>query len=103
MAWTYLLIAGIFEVVWAYAMKLGGFSKPWPTVVMFVGMAASVWLLAVAMRSLPLGTSYMVWTGIGAVGSFLLGWLVLGEQVSGMKLAAALMITLGILLMKAAD
>ena len=103
MAWVMLVCAGVLEIIWAYAMKLGGFSKPWPTVIMLVGMVASVWLLAVAMRSLPLGTSYMVWTGIGAVGSFLLGWLVLGEQVSGMKLAAALMITLGILLMKAAD
>ena len=81
MAWLYLLLAGLLEVVWAYAMKLSqGFTPPVPTAIMIAAMCGSVGLLTLAMRTLPLGTSYMVWTGIGALGAFLLGiWAAMSD------------------------
>ena len=104
MAWIYLLFAGLLEIVWAYYMKLSeGFSKPGPTAITLVAMIASFGLLALAMRSLPLGTSYMVWTGIGAVGAFILGIVMLGEAVTPMRLVAAALIVSGLVLMKAAS
>ncbi|MEG6502574.1 DMT family transporter, partial [Desulfovibrio sp. 1214_IL3152] len=82
MAWILLFFAGLLEVVWAYTMKLSiGFTKPLPTVLTLAAMIASFGLLAVAMKSLPLGTAYTIWTGIGAVGAFVLGIAVLGEPV----------------------
>ena len=104
MAWFYLLAAGILEVVWALAMKLShGFTRPGATVVMLVAMVGSFGLLALAMRSLPLGTAYAIWTGIGAVGAFLVGIAVLGEAVTPLRVVAALLIVAGLLLMKAAS
>ena len=104
MAWIYLLFAGLLEIVWAYYMKLSeGFTKPGPTAITLVAMIASFGLLALAMRSLPLGTSYMVWTGIGAVGAFILGIVMLGETVSPMRLFAAALIVSGLVMMKAAS
>lgn len=104
MAWLILFIAGLLEVVWAYTMKLSdGFSRLTPSIVTLAAMGASFALLSVAMRSLPLGTAYMVWTGIGAVGAFIAGVVMLGEAVSPMRLAAAGMIVGGIVLMKAAS
>ncbi|WP_430513313.1 DMT family transporter [Pannonibacter phragmitetus] len=101
MSWIYLLAAGIFEVIWAYAMKLSdGFTRPVPTLVMIVGMIGSFALLTLAMRDLPLGTAYTIWTGIGAVGAFLLGIIMLGEVVSPARMAAALLIISGMVLMK---
>ena len=83
MAWISLFIAGILEVIWAFSMKLShGFTKPIPTVITLITMIASFALLAFSMRSLPLGTAYTIWTGIGAIGAFLVGILVLGEQLS---------------------
>lgn len=103
MAWIYLLIAGICEVVWAVALKQShGFTRLWPSVVTAVGMAISIWFLAIAMRSLPLGTSYMIWTGIGAIGSFLIGIFFLQEPATFMRFAAAGLIVSGLLLMKLA-
>lgn len=103
MAWVFLLIAGVFEVIWAYAMKEShGFSRFWPSVGTVVGMAISVWFLAIAMRQLPLGTAYVIWTGIGAVGSFLVGIFLLQEPANAMRLAAAGLIVAGLLLMKIA-
>lgn len=100
-AWLFLLIAGLLEIAWAFAMKLSdGFSRPWPVVVMVVGMAGSFWLLALAMRALPLGTAYAVWTGIGALGAFVVGIAFLGEAPTLPRLAAAGMILGGIVLMK---
>ena len=85
-------------------MKLSdGFTKPGPTAITLVAMIASFGLLAMAMRSLPLGTSYMVWTGIGAVGAFILGIVMLGETVSPMRLFAAALIVSGLVMMKAAS
>jgi quaternary ammonium compound-resistance protein SugE len=101
MAWVYLFIAGLLEVVWAVAMKQSqGFTRVVPTVVTLVGMIASFWLLAAAMKSLPLGTAYTIWTGIGAVGAFIVGIVFLGEQLSAMRIGAAVLIVSGLVLMK---
>lgn len=103
MPWIYLVIAGLLEVVWAFSMKQSdGFTRLYPTLITLVTMIASFGLLSVAMRSLPLGTAYMIWTGIGAVGAFLVGIMVLGEHVSATRLAAAGLIVAGIVLMKLA-
>ncbi|MFC2250791.1 quaternary ammonium compound efflux SMR transporter SugE [Labrys portucalensis] len=101
MAWICLVIAGIFEVVWAFYMKQSeGFSKLVPTIVTFVTMAISFGLLSISMRSLPLGTAYTIWTGIGAVGAFIVGVLVLGEQANAMRIIAAALIVSGLTMMK---
>ena len=101
MAWIYLLIAGLLEVVWAYGMKLSaGFTQIGASLVTIIAMLMSFGLLAVAMKSLPLGTAYTVWTGIGAVGSFAVGIVVLGEAVTPLRLLAAALILAGLLLMK---
>ncbi|MFL9582863.1 DMT family transporter [Stenotrophomonas sp. AB1(2024)] len=101
MAWIYLLAAGVLEIVWAFAMKQSdGFSKLTPSIITIAGMIASFWLLALAMRTLPLGTAYTIWTGIGAVGAFVIGIVFLGEQVSAMRIAAAVLIVSGLVLMK---
>lgn len=104
MAWVYLVLAGILEIVWATAMKQSqGFTRMVPTAIMLVGMLSSFWLLAVAMRSLPLGTSYTVWVGIGAVGAFVCGVVLFGEPLSPARLTAAALIVAGIVLMKLAS
>lgn len=101
MAWISLVVAGLLEVVWAYSMKLSnGFSNLAASVVTIVMMMASFGLLSLAMRSLPLGTAYTIWTGIGAVGSFAVGIVILGEQVSVVRVAAACLIIAGLVLMK---
>jgi len=101
MAWIALFVAGLFEVAWAYSMKLSeGFTRPVPTLITFAAMFVSFGLLAWAMRSLPLGTSYMIWTGIGALGAFLVGIAFLGEAITPMRIVAALLIASGIVLMK---
>ena len=101
MAWIYLVAAGLLEVVWAYSMKQSeGFSRLTPSVITIVTMIASFALLSLAMRTLPLGTAYTVWTGIGAVGAFLVGIFVMGELASPMRVAAALRIVSGLVLMK---
>jgi quaternary ammonium compound-resistance protein SugE len=101
MAWIILSVAGLFEIAWAYCMKQSeGFSRPWPTALTFGFVFASFGLLAVAMKSLPLGTAYAVWTGIGALGAFLLGVLLLGESVSVLRILAAGLIVGGLALMK---
>lgn len=103
MAWIALTVAGILEVVWAYAMKLSqGFSRPVPSAVTVVAMIASFGLLAWAMRSLPLGTAYTIWTGIGALGAFVVGVAVLGEPANALRLLAAALILAGLVLMKLA-
>ena len=101
MAWLILIIAGLFEVVWAFSMKQSdGFTRLWPSVVTLVAMLVSFGLLAWAMRSLPLGTAYTIWTGIGAVGAFVVGIVFLGEAPSASRVIAALLIVSGLLLMK---
>lgn len=101
MAWFLLIIAGLFEIVWAFSMKQSeGFTRLWPTVVTLVAMLVSFGLLSWAMRSLPLGTAYTIWTGIGAVGAFVVGVVFLGEAASPLRLLAAVLIVGGLLLMK---
>ena len=101
MAWVLLFGAGLLEVVWAYCMKRSeGFTLLTPTLLTFVTMIASFWLLSLSMRTLPLGTAYTVWTGIGAVGAFLVGIAVLGEAATPMRIIAAVLIAAGIGLMK---
>lgn len=101
MAWVMLIIAGMFEVGWAFSMKQSeGFTRLWPSVLTIVLMVVSIVLLAAAMRSLPLGTAYTVWTGIGAIGAFLVGVLVLSEPATALRMLAAVLIVSGIILMK---
>ncbi|ODP36168.1 DMT family transporter [Sphingomonas turrisvirgatae] len=101
MAWILLLVAGCLEIVWASAMKLSnGFTRPAASIVTIVAMIGSFALLAAAMRQLPLGTAYMIWTGIGAVGAFIVGVVMLGESISAARLLAAALIVAGMALMK---
>ena len=101
MAWIILFVAGLLEVVWAYFMKQSaGFTRLWPSVITLTAMIGSFALLSWSMRVLPLGTAYTVWTGIGAVGAFLLGIMLLGESVNPMRIAAAVLILSGLVLMR---
>ncbi|MCC6493970.1 MAG: multidrug efflux SMR transporter [Pirellulales bacterium] len=101
MAWILLVVAGALEVVWAYFMKLSiGFSRPGPSIVTLMTMTASFALLAISMRTLPLGTAYTIWTGIGAVGAFFAGLMFLGEPATAPRIVAALLIVAGLALMK---
>lgn len=100
-AWIYLLLAGLLEVIWAYSMKLSeGFSKIVPTSVTIIAMIASFALLSFSMKQLPLSVAYPIWTGIGAVGTFILGITLLGENISMLKIIAAILIVSGLVLMK---
>ena len=104
MAWILLIFAGLLEVVWAYTMKLSdGFTRMGYASITIAAMIASFWLLSMAMKSLPLGTAYTIWTGIGAVGAFVVGICVLGEAVSPIRIFAAVLIVSGLLLMKIAS
>ena len=101
MAWAILILAGIFEIIWAYSMKMSeGFTRLTPSVVTIVFMILSVVLLSISMRTLPLGTAYTVWTGIGAMGSFILGIMVLNQPMTAMRMIAAVLIVSGLVLMK---
>ena len=104
MAWVYLSVAGILEIIWAAAMKHSeGFTRLGPSAVTLAAMVASVVLLSISMKTLPLGTAYSVWTGIGAAGAFLFGIVMLGEQASVGRILAAALIVSGIVLMKLTD
>ncbi|MGQ3887947.1 DMT family transporter [Legionella sp. CNM-1927-20] len=101
MAWIYLLLAGLLEIIWSYLMKQSaGFTKLIPSIVTVVTMVASFVLLSLSMKTLPLGTAYTVWTGIGAVGAFLIGILILGEPTNLLRIIAAIFIVVGLLMMK---
>ncbi len=102
-AWIYVIIAGLFEVVWAIGLKYSeGFSRPVPSAVTIVAMLVSMWLLAQAIRVLPAGTGYAVWVGIGAVGTAILGIALLGESRQPMRLASIALIVVGIVGLKLA-
>ena len=104
MAWISLSLAGVLEVVWAYYMKEShGFTRLGPSIITLVAMMASLALLSFSMRSLPLGTAYTIWTGIGAVGAFLVGLTVLGEPANAPRIIAACLIVSGLVLMKMAS
>ena len=97
MNWLVLLAAGLFEVVWATALKMSnGFANVKADIVCAVGMALSVWLLSVAMKSIPMGTAYAVWTGIGAVGGVIVGIIMFGEAATLLRLTSAALIVIGI-------
>src|SRR5262249_1737029 len=97
MAWVLLFCAGVLEVAWAYFLKRSaGFTVLAPSLLTVMTMIASFWLLALSMRTLPLGTAYAVWTGIGALGTFLIGIAVLGEAATPMRFLAAALILAGL-------
>ncbi|MEZ5464806.1 MAG: quaternary ammonium compound efflux SMR transporter SugE [Lysobacteraceae bacterium] len=101
MAWIYLGLAGLLEVVWAIGLKQSeGFTRLWPSLWTLVAMAASFWLLALALRALPLGTAYAIWTGIGAVGTVVLGILLFGEPANWPRLFCIGLILAGIVGLK---
>ena len=97
MAWWLLLVAGLLEVAWAIGLKYtDGFTRWWPSVGTLAAMALSIVLLALAMRTLPVGTAYAVWTGIGAVGTVVLGIVLFGEPATAVRLACMALIVAGI-------
>jgi len=101
MAWSYLLIAGILECVWAIGLKhTEGFSKLIPSVIVLLAMAGSIWLLSLAMKSIPIGTAYAIWTGIGATGVAAFSMLFLGESREVIRIACLLLIVAGIVGLK---
>ena len=101
MAWTLLLCAGLFEIAWAIGLKYtDGFSRLWPSVWTVVAMAISVVLLALALKSIPVGTGYAVWTGIGAAGTAILGIILFAESASAARLACIGLIVAGIVGLK---
>ncbi len=103
MAWISLLIAGLLEIVWAYFMKQShGFTRLWPSVATIAFMAVSFGLLSFSMKTLPMGTAYVIWTGIGAVGAFVVGVVLLGESLSWMRILAAVLVVAGLVLFRLA-
>lgn len=101
MAWIILIIAGLFETVWAVSLKYSeGFTRLWPSVITIVAMAISLYLLALSLKTLPLGTAYTLWTGIGALGAVVYGILVFGESRELLKLVFVMMILGGMVGLK---
>jgi quaternary ammonium compound-resistance protein SugE len=101
MSWIILIIAGLLEVGWAVGLKhTAGFTRLWPSVFTLVTMAGSVGMLGLALRSLPLGTAYAVWTGIGTVGTAVFGMLMLGEPAGALRLLSIGLIVAGIVGLK---
>src|SRR5690349_8685048 len=98
MAWIILFVAGLFEICWAVGLKYSGaFSRLWPTVGTLFAMVASLSLLAVALRTLPLGTAYAIWTGIGAIGTAIFGIVLFREPANAMRLLCIALILIGII------
>lgn len=101
MAWAYLMLAGMLEIVWAIGLKYtAGFTRLVPSLITVAGMIASTWFLALALRSIPVGTGYAVWTGIGAVGTAILGIVLFAEPVNAARIACIAMIVAGIVGLK---
>ncbi len=101
MSWLVLFVAGLFEIAWAIGLKYTeGFTRPWPTAGTVAAMVISVALLGIAMKSLPVGTAYAVWTGIGAVGTVLLGIALFGDPTSPARLVCVALILAGIIGLK---
>ncbi|NIZ01103.1 quaternary ammonium compound efflux SMR transporter SugE [Thalassospira lucentensis] len=101
MAWIALFIAGLLEICWACGLRYSeGFTKPIPSIFTVVTIAGSFWLLSIAMRSIPLGTAYAIWTGIGAVGAVIFGIMVLNEPANIGRLVAICLILSGIVMLK---
>jgi quaternary ammonium compound-resistance protein SugE len=103
MAWIYLLIAGLFEIGWAIGLKYtDGWTRLWPSVLTILAMIVSILFLNMAMKSLPVGTAYAAWTGIGAVGTVILGIYLFGEPATAARLACIALIVAGIVGLKLA-
>lgn len=103
MAWAILIVAGLFEIAWAIGLKYTeGFTRPWPSVFTGTSMVVSVVLLGIAMKSLPVGTSYAVWVGVGAVGTAILGIVLFGESANAGRLLSLGLIVAGIIGLKLA-
>jgi quaternary ammonium compound-resistance protein SugE len=101
MSWSILFLAGLFEIAWAIGLKYTeGYTKLWPTVFTVTGMVISVWLLGIAAKNLPIGTAYAIWTGIGAVGTVILGIILFHEPVTAARLICLGMIVAGIIGLK---
>ena len=101
MAWVVLFVAGMFEIAWAVGLKYTeGFTRPWPTIGTAAAVLASMTLLGVALRTLPLGTAYAVWTGIGTVGTAVVGMVLFREPATAMRIACIALIVAGILGLK---
>ena len=101
MNWLILIIAGLFEIVWAIGIKYtDGFTRLWPSVLTLAAMAVSVVLLGIAMKSLPVGTAYAVWVGVGAVGTAILGIFLFGESANIGRLLSLSLIVIGIIGLK---
>ncbi len=101
MEWFYLAIAGFLEVFWAIGLKYSqGFTKPLPSLMTVLGMAASFYFLSLSLKSLPIGTAYAVWTGIGTVGTVLFGIVLFAEPVGFMRLACIMLVVSGIIGLK---
>ena len=101
MAWVILVAAGLFEVGWAIGLKYTeGFTRPWPTAWTALAMVISLWFLGIAMQSLPVGTAYSVWVGVGAVGMVILGIVLLGEPASAARILSVALIVAGIVGLK---
>lgn len=97
MAWSILVLAGLFEMGWAIGLKYTeGFTRLWPTVGTVLSAVISLWLLGIAMRALPVGTAYRVWVGVGAVGTVLLGIVLFGEPANMARLLSVALIIAGI-------
>jgi quaternary ammonium compound-resistance protein SugE len=104
MPWIILLLAGLFEIGWAIGLKYTeGFTRPWPTAGTLVAMAISLALLGIAMKSLPVGTAYAVWVGVGAVGTAILGIVLLGEPANAGRMVSLGLIVAGIIGLKLAS
>ena len=101
MAWVYLFIAGLFEVIWAVGLKYtNGFTRLWPTLGTLAAMGVSLGLLGLALRSLPLGTAYAIWTGIGTVGTVIIGVMIFQESTDALRMACIGLIVAGIIGLK---
>ncbi|MCA7023431.1 MULTISPECIES: quaternary ammonium compound efflux SMR transporter SugE [Stenotrophomonas] len=101
MAWIYLLVAGLFEVVWAIGLKYTeGWTRPWPSVGTLAAMVVSFWCLSQSLRSIPIGTGYAIWTGIGAVGAAALGIVLFGDSASWPRLLCIGLIVAGVIGLK---
>ena len=101
MSWMILFVAGLFEIVWAVGLKhIDGFSRPWLLIGTFAAIVLSMTLLAVAMKNVPLGTAYAVWTGIGAIGTFIVGIFWLGDSISAARVLSAICVLVGLIGLK---
>lgn len=101
MAWFYLLVAGVFEIAWAVGMKFTqGFSKLWPTIGVLIAMVLSVYFLSEAVKSIPVGTAYAVWTGIGIAGTTVFGMILFNESASVVRILLILLILISVVGLK---